>query len=204
MATTEMGFKVFPAMLWLSILIYTTTAMPIFRADLTDGSYYIQSGSEITWYENLHDPGPQSCDMHGIISMPFSSTTCYRAEFTYNDNEPSEFTFHLGSGCGDGRGGPTGCYEVHSLDRNVHVFPVPGTGDSTTLPDIITSDNDVEIESGSVKVINGDGTEKNVDHYTLFPPGNLYLGINRVWDLTRYPNPPRVGTGLCTVRIYEC
>ena len=205
MATTEMGFKVFPAMLWLSILIYTTTALPIFRADLTDGSYYIQSGSEITWFKDLHDPGSHACDMQGIISIPFSSTTCYQVEFTFNNHEPSGFNFHFGNGCGAGdEWGTPRCYEVHNNARKVVVRPRPGSGDSTTFPDIVTADNDVKIESGFVTIINGDGTEENVRHSTLFAPGNVHLSMNRVYDLIRYPNPPRVGTGLCIVRIYKC
>ena len=200
-----MGFKVFPAILWLSVLTYTAIAMPTFRADLTDGSYYIQSGSEITWHKDLNDPaGSQPCDMQGIIRIPFSSTTCYRVEFTFNNNEPSGFNFHFGNGCGDGWGGTPGCYEVHNKEKKVVVYPKTGSGSSSSFPDIVTSDNDVKIESGSVTIINGDGTEENVRHSTLFAPGNVYLSMNRVWDLTRYPNPPRVGTGLCSVRIYTC
>ena len=199
-----MRFNVFPAMLWLSVLTYITSAMPIFRADLRNGSYYIQSGSQITWFKDLHDPGSHACDMQGIIRIPISSTTCYRVEFTFNNHVPSGFNFHLGNGCGDGWGGTKRCYEVHNHARKVVVYPRTGTGDSTTLPDIITSDNDVKIESRSVTVINGDGTEENVYDSTLFRRGDVYLSMNRVYDLTRFPDPPRVGTGLCSVRIYKC
>ena len=201
-----MGLKSLSAILWLSVLTYITTAMPTFRADLTDGSYFIKSNSDITWYKDLYDPDPAggSCDMQGIIRIPFSSTSCYRVEFTFNNEEPFRFNFHFSNGCGDGWGGTPNCYEVHSKKRKVLVFPKTGTGSKTELPDIITSDTDVKIESGSVTVINGDGVRKTVDHSTLFAPGNVYLSMNRVYDLTRYLNPPRVGTGLCSVRIYTC
>ena len=201
-----MGLKTLSAVLWLSVLTYTTTAIPIFRADLTDGSYFIKSNSDITWYKDLHDPDPAggSCDMQGIIRIPFSSTSCYRVEFTFNNEEPSGFNFHFSNGCGDGWGGTSKCYEVHSHTKKVVVYPKTGTGSKTELPDIITSDTDVRIESGSATVINGDGARKPVKHSTLFAPGNVYLSMNRVYDLTRYPNPPRVGTGLCSVRFYTC
>ena len=205
--TTEMGFKSFSAILWLSVLTYSTSTISpiIFYADLRKGRDHIDSHSGITWKEDLYDPqaGSESCDVQGITRIPFSSISSYLVKFTFDNSKPSGYNFHFSNGCGDGWGGTSRCYEVHNYERKVVVHPRKGTGNSTTLNDIITKEIDLKIESGSVKVINGVGMERTVDHSTLFVPGDVYLSMNRVWDLTRYPTPPRVGTGLCTVRIYE-
>ena len=154
--TTEMGFKSFSAILWLSVLTYSTyTISPIiFYADLRKGRDHIDSHSGITWKEDLHDPqaGSESCDVRGIMHIPFSSISSYLVKFTFNNSKPSGYNFHFSNGCGDGWGGTSRCYEVHNYERKVVVHPRKGTGNSTTLNGIVTKEIDVKIESGSVKV----------------------------------------------------
>ena len=199
-----MVFKYFLAAVWLSFCINvpTVTATHRFRAYLTSGSNYIRSGSGIYWVRRLSNPGSGSCDMQGTIRLPFNSRSCYRFIFFLTSN-PTGFNFHIDNGCGDGWGGTYRCYEVHNYGRGFSVYPRTGSGQATHFANAIGTRTDVTIQRGKVG-FRSNGITRTVYSSTLFTNSYVYFSMNRVYNLNRYPNPPRVGTGLCRVWIYSC
>ena len=192
------------ALLVVFSIIYTSEADHKFFANLRSGvnDYYIRSGSGISWVNNLYDPGPGSCNVRGTIRIPFSSGDCYRLELNLNSN-PSGFNFHLANGCGDGWGGSFGCYELHNYDKKLAVIGKTGSGDSTSLENAVFYVVKIIVKRGQVKFYQNNALVLTVDNPTLFTSSSIYFSMNRVYNLNAFPNPLRVGTGLCSVYIYK-
>ena len=203
------AFKYFSAAVWLSfcMLVPTVTGFInetgyIFRTNLVHGiAPYIESGSGITWVTELINPSQESCDMQGIIRLPFSSSSCYR--FSLWLYKPTGFNFHIANGCGDGWGGSYKCYEVHNYKKNFFVYGTIASRYSTHVDDVIGTLVAVTIEKGKVKFESG-GIIKTFYNPTLFTSSYVYFSMNRVYNLKAFPNPLRVAKGLCAAYIYTC
>ena len=200
------AFKYFSVAVWLSFCINAYLAvpsyiLPTFEANLTTGYTSISSLSSISWVRNLTNPGFGPCDMRGIIRLPlFGSCHTFLLEFNSN---PTGFNFHIANGCGDGWGGSSGCYEVHNYKKTFYVYGKTGSGDGTRLTNVIGKQIVVTIQKGNVYFGSNDITQ-TVYNPTLFTSSYVYFSMNRVYNLNAFPNPPRVGTGLCHVFIFRC
>ena len=170
----------------------------IFRT-INAGAPYIKPGSGITWVTELINPSLQPCDTQGIIRLPFSSSSCYRF-LLHLSSDPTGFNFHIANGCGDGWGGTFGCYEVHNYKKGFYVFGKTGSGDSHRSTNVIGTWAEVRIEKGKVEFKSNEMTQ-TVNNPTLFTSSYVYFSMNRVYNLKAYPNPPRVGKGLCDTSI---
>jgi hypothetical protein len=191
-------------LLIISSVIDMSEADHKFRANLYNGvsDYYIRSGSGISWVNRLYDPGPGSCNVRGTIRIPFSSGDCYKFRLYLNSN-PSKFNFHIDNGRGDGWGGTSWCYEVHNYDKNLKVYGRTGSGDSTFLDSVVTNTVTIIVRKGQVQFYGNNNLVQTVINPTLFTSSSIYFSMNRVYNLNAFPNPLRVGTGLCRVYIYK-
>ena len=197
------AFKYFSVAVWLCFCINAYLALPSyrFRANLSSGSTYIRPGSGISWVRKLFNPSSGSCDMRGIIRFPLSGK-CHKFVLYFNSN-PTGFNFHINNGRGDGWGGTSGCYEVHSYKKTFYVYGKTGSGDSTRLTNVIGKRIEVTIQKGKV-YFKSNAITQTVYNPTLFTSSYVYFSMNRVYNLNINPTPLRVATGLCSAYIYTC
>ena len=131
--------------------------------------------------------------------------------FDYNSGA-SGWNFHLSETFADGWGGTSPASEateVHNYGKgfNVAANLLPGHklyGNQWT-PDVMTNHVTVIVGDQHVEVDNHFGFQRCYKSKFLFtllePVPVLYFGINRVMNLNRYPDPPRIGQGLCEVLV---
>ena len=94
--------------------------------------------------------------------------------------------------------------EVHNYKNTFYVYGKPGSGDRTRILNAVHNWVTVKIEQGKVEFRSNAINLITVSNPTLFTSSYVYLSMNRVYNLKAYPDPPRVGTGLCYIAIFSC
>ena len=186
--------------LFLLFGVQIVEATTIFDANLSSGNSSLESG--VFWVNRLYNSSSGTCDMRGTIRINTQSNKCYRFQLEFNNN-PTGFNFHIDNGCGDGWGGTSGCYEVHNYQRSFSVFGRTGSGYRGRIENAISSQVIVDVRRGSVQFYNSLGLSRTFSNPTLLTNSYIYFSMNRVFNLNAFPNPPRVASGLCHVRIYD-
>ena len=159
----------------------------IFRSDLTHGDSY--QGPDVSWVFEFFRPNFRTCNIQDTVRIPCpsSSGTCYKFLFDFN-LWPTAFSFHLANGCGTGRGETSGCYEVHSYNKEFHVYGSKESGYKETVSNAISLYVKLEVKRGSVKFYSSNGMIRYYSHSTLFTGDHITLSMNRVYDLKAFPS----------------